>query len=174
MKTKFLTLALTSILLLSSCQENNSTTTEKIKEEEVLTALDELFEIVDKDIDRIDDIVTEDYFIFENSRKYTTEEFVEYVKSFGDFESKREFANIEIDTDVNSAHLSMYHHGEFDLKDDTGKIRMIAPVAIVFAISITAVSLVRFSAIKPDPTMIITRKQLPIYSERKYLFLFFI
>ena len=125
MKTKFLTLGLTFVLLLSSCQQNNSTTTEKIKEEEVLTALDELFEIVDKDIDRIDDIVTKDYFIFENSRKYTTEEFVEYVKSFGDFESKREFANIEIDTDVNSAHLSMYHHGEFDLQADTGKIRMI-------------------------------------------------
>ncbi|MAJ37265.1 MAG: hypothetical protein CMC19_04945 [Flavobacteriaceae bacterium] len=125
MKTSFYTLCLSSILLLISCQQNKPSTIEKIKEEEVLTALDELFEIVDKDINRIDDIVTEDYFIFENSRKYSTEEFVEYVKSFGEFESKRDFANIEIDTDLNSAHLSMNHHGEFDLQSESGKIRMI-------------------------------------------------
>ena len=54
------------------------------------------------------------------------------------------------------------------------KTKRPAPVAIVFAISITAVSFVKFSAIRPEPTIIITRKQLPINSAKKYLLLFFI
>ena len=44
-----------------------------------------------------------------------------------------------------------------------------APVAIVFAINLTATSSVNCSAIKPEPTIIITKKQLPINSDKKYL-----
>lgn len=98
---------------------------QKISEQEVSSTLDTLFEIVDKDIDRFGDIVTNDFFIFENSRTYTKDEFVDYVKSFGEFESKRSFEDLVIDTDYNSAHLSLKQHGEFIVSTPEGKVKMI-------------------------------------------------
>ena len=64
-------------------------------------------------------------FIFENSRTYTKDEFVDYVKSFGTFEAKRSFEDVVIDTDQNSAHLSLKQHGEFIVTTPEGKIQMI-------------------------------------------------
>ena len=98
---------------------------ENISEQEANNTLDTLFEIVDNDIDRFGDIVTDDFFIFENSRTYTKDEFVDYVKSFGEFEAKRSFEDVVIDTDQNSAHLSLKQHGEFIVTTPEGKIQMI-------------------------------------------------
>ena len=98
---------------------------QNISEQEANNTLDTLFEIVDNDIDRFGDIVTDDFFIFENSRTYTKDEFVDYVKSFGTFEAKRSFEDIVIDTDQNSAHLSLKQHGEFIVTTPEGKIQMI-------------------------------------------------
>lgn len=98
---------------------------ENISDQEANNTLDTLFEIVDQDIDRFGDIVTDDFFIFENSRTYTKYEFVDYVKSFGEFEAKRSFEDVVIDTDQNSAHLSLKQHGEFIVTTPEGKIQMI-------------------------------------------------
>ena len=98
---------------------------ENISDQEANNTLDTLFEIVDQDIDRFGDIVTDDFFIFENSRTYTKDEFVDYVKSFGEFEAKRSFEDVVIDTDQNSAHLSLKQHGEFIVTTPEGKIQMI-------------------------------------------------
>ena len=98
---------------------------ENISDQEANSTLDTLFEIVDQDIDRFGDIVTDDFFIFENSRTYTKYEFVDYVKSFGEFEAKRSFEDVVIDTDQNSAHLSLKQHGEFIVTTPEGKIQMI-------------------------------------------------
>ena len=98
---------------------------QNISEQEANNTLDTLFEIVDNDIDRFGDIVTDDFFIFENSRTYTKDEFVDYVKSFGEFEAKRSFEDVVIDTDQNSAHLSLKQHGEFIVTTPEGKIQMI-------------------------------------------------
>lgn len=98
---------------------------ENISDQEANNTLDTLFEIVDNDIDRFGDIVTDDFFIFENSRTYTKDEFVDYVKSFGEFEAKRSFEDVVIDTDQNSAHLSLKQHGEFIVTTPEGKIQMI-------------------------------------------------
>ncbi len=87
----------------------------KVSESDVKEKLDEIFQIVDNDVDRFGEIVTDDFFIFENSKRYNAEEFIDFVKSFDIIESKREFKNIEIDTDFNSAHVSLEHHGEFDI-----------------------------------------------------------
>lgn len=51
--------------------------------------------------------------IFEVSRKWNAEEF---IKGFGKYESKRNFKNIKIDMDLNSAHISLEHIGEFELE----------------------------------------------------------
>ena len=89
--------------------------TNKVSETDVEEKLDEIFQIVDNDVDRFSEIVTDDFFIFENSKRYSTDEFIDFVKSFDIIESKREFKNTKIDTDFNSAHVSLEHHGEFDI-----------------------------------------------------------
>ena len=97
----------------------------KVSESDVKEKLDEIFHIVDNDVDRFGEIVTDDFFIFENSKRYNTEEFIDFVKSFDIIESKREFKNIEIDTDFYSAQVSLEDLGEFDINTPDGKVRLI-------------------------------------------------
>ena len=92
---------------------------EKISEKEVMETFNEFFYLLDNDVDKIRDYVTDDYMIFELSRKWNTDEFIEFVKGFGEFESKREFKNMIIDTDMNSVHISLEHTGEFELETPT-------------------------------------------------------
>ena len=92
---------------------------EKISEKEVLETFNQFFDKLDNDVDKIRDYVTDDFMVFELSRKWNTDEFIEFVKGFGEFESKREFKNIIIDTDLNSAHITLEHTGEFELENPT-------------------------------------------------------
>tara|TARA_B110000037_G_C16779571_1_gene366783 strand:- start:5 stop:448 length:444 start_codon:yes stop_codon:yes gene_type:complete len=100
--------------LLISCEQP-----QKISEKEVMKTFNEFFYLLDNDVDKIRDYLSEDYMIIEVSRKWDTEEFIEFVKGFGEFESKREFKNIIIDTDLNSAHITLEHTGEFELENPT-------------------------------------------------------
>ena len=100
--------------LLISCAQP-----EKVYQKEVMDTFNEFFYLLDNDVDKIRDYVTDDFMIYEVSRKWNTEEFVEFVKGFGEFESKREFKNIIIDTDLNSAHITLEHTGEFELEKPT-------------------------------------------------------
>ena len=84
-----------------------------------MKTFNEFFYLLDNDVDKIRDYLSEDFMIFEVSRKWDTEEFIEFVKGFGEFESKREFKNIIIDTDFNSAHITLEHTGEFELENPT-------------------------------------------------------
>ena len=84
-----------------------------------MEVFNEFFYMLDNDADKIRDYLTDDFMIFEVSRKWDTEEFIEFVKGFGEFESKREFENIIIDTDLNSAHITLEHTGEFELDKPT-------------------------------------------------------
>ena len=43
----------------------------KVSESDVKEKLDEIFQIVDNDVDRFSEIVTDDFFIFENSKGTT-------------------------------------------------------------------------------------------------------
>ena len=116
MKNIFLTL---SFLILSSCQNSK-----KISNEEVMTAFNNFFEILDRDLDDFDNLITDDFFIFENSRRYSAEEFIEFVKTFDIVSSQRRFEDITIDTDYNSAHLSLKHFGEFVVNTPEGKVKL--------------------------------------------------
>ena len=44
--------------------------TNKVSESDVEKKLDEIFQIVDNDVERFSEIVTDDFFIFENSKRY--------------------------------------------------------------------------------------------------------
>ncbi len=106
---RFLTLFL--LPLLFSCAHP-----EKISEKEVMDTFNEFYFSLDNDVDQIRNFVSDDYMIFEESRKWSTDEFIEYVKGFGKFESKREFKNMIINTDLNSAHITLEQIGQFELE----------------------------------------------------------
>lgn len=113
------TIFLITLVILSSCQGP-----EKMSQEEVLTAFDNFFDVLDNDLDNFSSVVTDDFLIFENSRRYTKEEFVEFVKTFDIVSSKRSFENIEVDSDVNSAHISLTQFGEFIINSPSGKVKL--------------------------------------------------
>ena len=89
-----------------------------------MDSFNSFFEVLDNDLDNFESMVTEDFFIFENSRRYSKEEFIEFVKTFDIVSSKRTFEDIVIDTDVNSAHISLKHFGEFIVNTPTGKTKL--------------------------------------------------
>ena len=90
----------------------------------MMTAFNNFLEILDRDLDDFDNLITDDFFIFENSRRYSAEEFIEFVKTFDIVSSQRRFEDITIDTDYNSAHLSLKHFGEFIVNTPEGKVKL--------------------------------------------------
>ena len=84
-----------------------------------METFNEFFYYLDNDVEKIRDYLSEDFMIFEVSKKWDTEGFIKFVKGFGEFESKREFRNMIIDTDLNSAHITLEHSGEFELEKPT-------------------------------------------------------
>jgi nucleoid DNA-binding protein len=106
-------------LIIFACQSPT-----KISEKEVMNSFNSFFVVLDNDLDNFESMVTEDFFIFENSRRYSKEEFIEFVKTFDIVSSKRSFEDVVIDTDVNSAHISLKHFGEFIVNTPTGKTKL--------------------------------------------------
>ena len=121
-KTIALLVLLTTIILTVSCVNEN----QKITVKEVRTAFDELFVAVDENPNSFRELVTEDFIIFENSRRYNTEEFIEFISGFDMVKKERTFKNIKIDTDINSAHITLDHHGEFIVNTPEGKQKIVA------------------------------------------------
>ena len=92
---------------------------QKVTEEEVIQVFNDMFYALDNDLDSYENYVTDDFLIYEIGRKFNLEEFLEFVKGFGEFESNRTFKNIRVDLDKNSAHVSLEHTGEFNLESPT-------------------------------------------------------
>ena len=106
-------------LIIFACQSPT-----KISEKEVMVSFNSFFEVLDNDLDNFESMVTEDFFIFENSRRYSKDEFIEFVKTFDIVSSKRSLEDVVIDTDINSAHISLKHFGEFIVNTPTGKTKL--------------------------------------------------
>ena len=96
----------------------------KISEKEVMETFDNFFEVIDNDLDSFESLVTNDFFIFENSRHYSKEEFIEFVKTFDIISVNRKFEDVTIDTDYNSAHISRKQFGEFIVNTPEGKAKL--------------------------------------------------
>ena len=112
-------LILLSALLIFACQKLT-----KISEKEIMDTFEAFFEVLDNDLDRFDSMVTDDFFIFENSRRYSKDEFIDFVKSFDIISSERKFEDITIDSDYNSAHISLKQFGEFVINTPEGKAKL--------------------------------------------------
>jgi hypothetical protein len=96
----------------------------KISEKEVMETFDNFFVVIDNDLDSFESLVTNDFFIFENSRHYSKEEFIEFVKTFDIISVNRKFEDVTIDTDYNSAHISLKQFGEFIVNTPDGKAKL--------------------------------------------------
>ncbi|MDA9101567.1 hypothetical protein N9K03_00725 [bacterium] len=96
----------------------------KISEKEIMETFDNFFEVIDNDLDSFESLVTNDFFIFENSRHYSKEEFIEFVKTFDIISVNRKFEDVTIDTDYNSAHISLKQFGEFIVNTPEGKAKL--------------------------------------------------
>ena len=112
-------LLLLSTILIFACQ--NPT---KISEKEVMDTFEAFFEVLDHDLSSFNSVVTDDFFIYENSRHYTKAEFIDFVKTFDIISGKRKFEDVKIDTDYNSAHISLKQFGEFLVKTPEGKAKL--------------------------------------------------
>ena len=96
----------------------------KISEKEVMDSFETFFEVLDRDLSSFDTVVTDDFFIYENSRRYSKAEFIDFVKTFDIISSKRKFEDVVIDSDYNSAHISLKHYGEFLVNTPEGKVKL--------------------------------------------------
>ena len=84
----------------------------------------ETLSVDNPDKTKLYDLVTDDYYIFENERRYTMDEFIEFVNSFDMIESEWDLRDFVIDTDSESAHATLTNIGRFLVKTDTGNIVM--------------------------------------------------
>ena len=112
------------LLLLTSCVSSNQS---DITEEEVKNKLYEFFDVLsidNPDKNKLYDLVTDDYFIFENQKKYSMEEFIDFVNTFKIIENNWELSDFEIDIDKNSAHVSLRNIGKFLVETDSGNVIM--------------------------------------------------
>ena len=107
-----------------SCNSFNQT---QITEQEVKDKFYEFFEVLsvnNPDKNKLYELVTDDYFIFENQKKYSMEEFIQFVNTFRTLEDEWELSEFEIDIDQNSAHVSLRNVGKFLVETDSGNVIM--------------------------------------------------
>ena len=98
-----------------------------ITDDQVKAKFYEFFETLsvdNPDKTKLYDLVTDDYYIFENERRYTMDEFIEFVNSFDMIESEWDLRDFVIDTDSESAHATLTNIGRFLIKTDSGNIVM--------------------------------------------------
>ena len=116
MKKIYITLLCAFALISCDFAKNEN---QMVTEEEVMNVFNDMFYALDNDLDSYENYVTDDFLIYEIGRKFNLDEFLDFVKGFGKFESDRTFKNLRIDLDENSAHVSLEHIGEFTLESPT-------------------------------------------------------
>ena len=110
-------------LSLYGCKKNENI----ITDDQVKAKFYQFFETLsvdNPDKTKLYDLVTDDYYIFENERRYTMDEFIEFVNSFDMIESEWDLRDFVIDTDSESAHATLTNIGRFLVKTDSGNIVM--------------------------------------------------
>ena len=89
-------------MFLLSC---NSIETKKISNNEVEVKIYEFFEtlsVKNPDKEKIYNLITNDFYIFENQKKYTMQEFLEFVYTLNIIQDNWELSNFDINTYYNT------------------------------------------------------------------------
>ena len=121
MKTTFTAKSVALItLFVFGCTHSTS-----ITESEVIKAINNFFSALDVekfDRNRVADLVTNDFRIYEMENDFTLEQFFEYVdsQSQGLSATSWELSNYTVSIDEHSAHVHYSNKGEFVMTDDKG------------------------------------------------------
>ena len=121
MKTTFTAKSVALItLFVFGCTHSTS-----ITESEVIKAINNFFSALDVekfDRNRVADLVTNDFRIYEMENDFTLEQFFEYVdsQSQGLSTTSWELSNYTVSIDEHSAHVHYSNKGEFVMTDDKG------------------------------------------------------
>jgi hypothetical protein len=94
-----------------------------IQESDVTATLEGFFNALDVENEKADlfyDYVTNDFIIYEFGKKMSKEEFLEFISGPSPItETKWDFDDVKISTDINSAHVSLFNTGSFVVETDS-------------------------------------------------------
>lgn len=114
MKKLILLLAILPGLI--ACQQKK----QKDDPEHIKAVLIDFFNgIKTKDFQKIKDITTSDFLLFEDGQVYNTDGFITTLKNFPKFSVEYTFDNFKIFIDDSSGNMSYFNHGEFVFNDTT-------------------------------------------------------
>ena len=106
---------------LTSCTSNSSTITEQ-DVKDLFNAYFYELSVDSEGRDGLYELVTEDYYIFENEKKYTLPEFLDWLDTLPDIvDDNWTFSEFDISIDRNSAHATLKNNGRFIVNIEDGQ-----------------------------------------------------
>ena len=106
-------LLLTQVILLSACQQK------KVDDPEQLNGVVVSFfdGIKTKDFQKMNDLTTADFVIFEDGKLFNNDSLFKQMNSFAKYTAEYAFDNFDTYVDANSGSTSYFNHGEIVLND---------------------------------------------------------
>ena len=97
--------------------------TESLSEDEVISKLNQFFELLDLEVyekEKVSTILTDDFLIFEMGKAWNMDEFDEFIKEASKTTISTNWAlsNYVVSIDDNSAHISYVNDGVFETTDN--------------------------------------------------------
>lgn len=102
--------------LLTACQQTN----QKDDPEKLKSVLMDYFNgIKTKDFQKMKEVTTSDFILFEDGKVFNNDSLVNFINSFSKFNADYKFDNFKINVDDNSGNMSYFNHGELTINDTT-------------------------------------------------------
>src|ERR1035438_7059310 len=102
--------------LSASCQQTN----QKGNREQLKSVLMDYFNgIKTKDFQKMKDVTTSDFLLYENGKIFNNDSLVNMLNSFSKFKAEYKFDNFRINVDNTIGNMSYTNHGEFIINDTT-------------------------------------------------------
>ena len=109
-----------SLVAMTSC----STSTSSITEQEVKDLFNSFFYELSVDSegrDGVYELITSDYYLFENEKKYSMPEFLDFIATIDIVDDNWMFSDFDISIDENSAHVTLKNTGRFIVNAESGR-----------------------------------------------------
>jgi len=108
-------LALSLSLILLSCQPKSNEDPEKVKQ----VLLDYFDGIKTKDFQKMKEVTTADFVLFEDGKIFNNDSLINLINSFPKYSVEYSFSEFNINVDQDIAHMYYYNRGAFVLNDTT-------------------------------------------------------
>lgn len=113
---KLILIVLIQAALLTACQQKN----QKDDPEQLKAVLIDYFNgIKTKDFQKMKDITTSDFILFEDGKVYNNDSLISLLKNFPNYSAEYKFDNFKINVDNNTGNMCYFNHGEFVINDTT-------------------------------------------------------